>query len=807
MSSFDLTLDHLNFIMDLRGVAMNIQEKSIVIVADGTKENFLRIFRENHSLFDISVLELKEFKKKYYFDYTEEAVYRVHKKYGVIKDIAEIYLENIYYINEDIKTDKTDFLKDIKDYLDANDLLIYDPLFKRFLNGKTVVLYKLGNLDKFYERTFENLKKIADVQTISDEERPATIKLIYKLPNRDAEVAFVASQIAALIKSGISIDHIKLANVQTDYIFPIAITFKDFKIPIELPIDETIASTLIFAKFREFYSANISETLKKLSPFVKSSKDEEIYKSILSVLNAYYWAEDYMSVKEFIFDDLKKVKMRPTKYKHAVRTIDFLNDEIGEDDHVFLINFNQGSFPKTKKDEDYLDDETKRLLGISDSIDLNKKMVDTIRAKIESANALTVSYATRDLKGELYLSNAYDEKLFEYGTPHISFEHSDDYNRKVLLACKDENKKYGTTTDTLETLLAHYKEEPYMTFDNAFKGIDPSSLREFLENKLTLSYSSMDEYYKCSFRYYLGYILKVDKFEDSFATVTGTIFHEVLSKCYESNFDFGSAWTEAIQRREFEFKNMERFYLDILKEELEFIIGQLHRQLEYSDLKDALFEQKIVVPFDEQGNVVFKGFIDKIIYDKDENVAAIVDYKTGHPELNLDNIFYGLDMQLPVYAYLLKHFSPLKDATIGGFYLQKIINNQKEPEAKCEALKLQGYTNSNPRILGRVDKTYESSSLIKSMRKSKDKFYSYSKILNDSQIDKMVALVEERIRDAVKNIMDANFQIDPKSIGGDNKGCKYCKFKDVCYMKNENIKILKQKKKEDFLGGEEDGLD
>ena len=45
---------------------------------------------------------------------------------------------------------------------------------------------------------------------------------------------------------------------------------------------------------------------------------------------------------------------------------------------------------------------------------------------------------------------------------------------------------------------------------------------------------------------------------------------------------------------------------------------------------------------------------------EDGKIAAIVDYKTGNPELNIDNAIYGLDMQLPVYAYLIKKFEPLK---------------------------------------------------------------------------------------------------------------------------------------------------
>ncbi len=786
-----------------------IKENSIVVVADAYKEKFIEDFRRRHSMFAVMVLGLDEFKKKYYFDYTSEAVFFVHEKLGVIKEVAQMYLRNLYFLKDGVTSTKVDFLRELKNDLDERGLLIYDVQFRKFLEGREVVLYALSEVDKFYTRMFDEVKSRTNVVTVCEKEGECTRKPLYRLANRDSEVAFVAARIADFLKRGVPIDNIKLANVGDDYHFALAKTFKEFHIPVELKSSATIAGTVLVSKFEEFYSDDMEEALKRLEPYVKGEQGEYIYGKILSVLNDYCWCKNYTDVKEFVLKDIRKIETKPVTYKHAVRTIDFVSQKISEDDYVFLLNFNQGAIPKSKKDEDYLPDETKVKLGLSDSIDINKRLVAAIRHKIATSKNLIVSYAARDLKGELYLSNAYDENLFESGQGEVSWEHSDDYNRRVLLSKMDEFKKYGTTSDELEILLNHYKDEPYGTFDNSFKGINKEALREFLEGKLTLSYSSMNDYYKCSFRYYLDYILRVDKFTDSFATVTGNIFHEVLSKCFDDGFEFERTWNGAIGHTEFEFGNMEKFYLGLLKEELVFIIENLKRQLEYTSLNKALYEQKITVPLDDEGNIIFKGFVDKILYDDEgeEKVAAIIDYKTGNPELNIDNLIYGLDMQLPVYAYLLKNFEPLKDASIGGFYLQKILNGAKDPEAKASALKLQGYSNANPRILERVDKTYEDSSLIKSMRTTKGNFYSYAKVLNDAQIEKMTTIVREKIGEAAKNIMEANFQIDPKEIGGANKGCEYCTYQDICYRKNKDIKKLDKKRKEDFLRGDEDGLD
>ncbi len=788
---------------------MNIKDNSIIILANGTKEQFIKEFRKNHQFAVVTILELDEFKKKYYFDYTKEAIYYVHKHLGVIKDIAEIYLQNLYFIRDHVDVPKVKFLKEIKAELDDKKLLLYDVQFKKYLNGKDVYVYKLSFLDNFYINMIEEIKSIANVHTIEDDTHDTCIKPLYELSNKEREVDFIASEIASLIKRGVPIDNIKIAISNDDYIFSLRRVFKEFHIPIELPSSEVVSCTVLASKFAEYYSSDMTTTLKKLEEHVKSARDREVFKLLLATLNEYYWCDDYMDVFEFIMSDLKKKKLPSKTYKHAVRIVDFLNDSISQDDYVFLLNFNQGIMPINSKDEDYLNDETKRALGLSDSIDLNKKRIAKTRQLISTLTNLIVTYAARDLKGELYISNAYDEKLFQRFTPSMSFEHSEEYNKRILLCAKDENKKYGVTTEILEKLLAHYIDEPYMTFDNTFKGINSQSLKEFLNDKLTLSYSSMDDYYKCSFRYYLDYILHVDKFEDSFATVTGTIFHEVLSKCFIEPFDFEEAWSIAIDSSNFEFKNMENFYLGLLKEELAFIIENLKNQKEYTELDEALYEQKILVPLDDEGNIVFKGFVDKILYKTNEghSVAAIVDYKTGNPELNLNNVIYGLDMQLPVYAYLLKHFEPLKNASIGGFYLQKIINNEKDIDSKKSALKLQGYSNSNPRILEAVDKTYEESTIIKSLRMTKGKFYSYSKVLDDNQIAKMIEIVEMKIADAVQNILAGNFQIDPKEIDGKNVGCKFCKYSDICFLKNENIVKLEKRKKEEFLGGEEDGLD
>lgn len=72
-------------------------------------------------------------------------------------------------------------------------------------------------------------------------------------------------------------------------------------------------------------------------------------------------------------------------------------------------------------------------------------------------------------------------------------------------------------------------------------------------------------------------------------------------------------------------------------------------------------------------NVTITGIIDKVMYKEENNhtYLVVIDYKTGNPDINLNNTIYGINMQLPMYLYLLKEKGDLKEIEVSGFYYQK----------------------------------------------------------------------------------------------------------------------------------------
>lgn len=761
----------------------------IVILNDYAKKSFIK---KINKLINVKVITLSELKKKYYFDYDNKAIYFVSNKYNCIPEIAKIYIENIYFIG-DIYTKKVNFLKEIKEELDTNNLLTYNNLFKEFLRGKDIVLYNLKYVDKFYKNIFKELGRYSNITSYNDEDNKS-VKELYKANNSEEEIAFICSKITKLIKSGVNINNIKLANVKSDYEFIIRKTFKLFNIPINLPSFETIKSTSLVIKFKELYNSDISVTIEKLKEFINTKEENDIFKSIINVVNSYLWCNDFELVKDMIFNEINNIKTPREKLKNAVEVIEFKKELVSDDDYVFLIGYNEGVIPVNYKDEDYLSDEEKSKLGLSTSFELNENAMNEVKDSIKNIKHLIVTYPSHNLSSEIYISSSYEKDLFEEKELNISYNESNAYNKLKLVSEKDENSKFGTLTDDLLKLSSHYKDMKYSSFDNKYKLINKSKIKNFFNNGLTLSYTSMNDYYMCSFRYYLDYILKVNKYEDTFEAIVGTIFHKILSMCFENDIDIIRAYESEIEKSDYEFSESEKFFLSILKDELVLVIETIKNQLSYTQLTESMYEKEIVIDVDKDLHIKFKGFVDKILYNKfnGKTVVAIIDYKTGNPNLNINNSIYGLEMQLPVYIYLIKN--EIKDVKIGGFYLQKILNNITDKEKRLDSLKLQGYTNSDLDIIDKVDSSFNDSKVIKSLRTSSKGFYAYSKIINDEEIDILNKVVETKIKEASMDILDSKFDINPKEMNNEVIGCKFCKYKDICFMKPKDTVTLKEVK-------------
>lgn len=765
-----------------------LKDNVLLICPNEYKEKILLDISNKKIICNIKYMTIDEYKKNYYFDYSIDAIYYLINKYNMKVDNARDYLDNLYYVSDKCyHNKKLDYLVSLKKELEENNLLIYNPLFKNSIINYQVVIYGYGNLDDYTLKMFNN------PIVISNELKKKKYN-IYHFNDIEEEVEYLFNEISLLLQKGIDINNIYIMNAGNEYIPYLKRFSKFYDIGIEINLSDTIFGTKLGKEFYDFILDGLTseEIFNKLDKY----REGNLYSSLVNILNKYV---DYnlLDVKDLIKDDLEKTLVYEDIYHNVIKLID-INSLVTSSDYVFLIGFNNGSIPVFKNDTDYITDNTKDLVGLPKTVDYNNLIKSNTLSYLSSIDNLFISYKDFSPFNNYYPSILLDDMDYELKDYPLSYSFSNTYN-KIKYAYKlDDFVKYGLYNIDINDLYATYREMNYRKYDNIYHNIDRDSLISYLGNKLTLSYSHIDNYYKCGFRYYLSNILNIDIYEESFQAIVGSLFHDVLRHYRDDDFDFEERYNIFLKDKE--FNNKEKFFLKKLKEDLKFIIKTINEFNMLTGFNDELYEEKINIILKENPLVEFKGFIDKIMYKKNNNetLVSIIDYKTGNPNVDIKNIKYGLSLQLPVYLYLMKNSNIFNNIKFAGFYLQHILNNEIKidnkksyDEKKRDNLKLAGYSTNDLSRLSIFDSSYENSQMIKSIVIKQDgTLGSRSKCLSDDEIDSIINLVDDKVHMAMNDILNAKFDINPKVINDENVGCMYCNYRDICYLKDKNLVYL-----------------
>lgn len=793
-----------------------LENDSILIVPSQIKEKILTEMNKKSKLFNVKLMEINEFKREYFFDYTTETIFYVMKHYNYDYEFSLDIINNLYFLSSDnYNHEKLKFLLNIKNELINNNLLIFDNVFKIALENKKIYVYGYDYVNNFYKKMFSTLNVNYIDQNISKFNHD-----IMEFDTIQDEVIFVANKICELIENKIELNKIKIINPSSDYNATIKRIFNLFNLPFYFN-NNYLISTKISNNFFEILSNDIVETLEKLKETISLNDELEQteYNQIVKICNKYNWCSNFLDIKNNLIYEFSNTKIDIKKEANYIDFVSLENNFFYDDEYVFLIGFNQNTYPKTVKDDDFLNDEVKKILDLETTTEINKINYNILVNKLYSIKNLFISYKLKSPFNSFYRSQIIDDLNLNVVKNYNCNIHYSVLNDKLNLAITLDNYlKYGEESQDLELLYSNYPSINYKTYNNQYTKIDENLFRKYLNNKLSLSYSSINNFYKCSFRYYMENILNLQISSNEFSLFIGNLFHYILSIMYNGDFNFSDSF-ETYVNENYEFNTYkERFFINKLKKELEFIIDNIKEQDKFTNFDSHKFEQLIKIDLSKDNyDITFKGIIDKISYKKEagNTLISIIDYKTGNPNLNLNNIIYGIDMQLCIYAYLSSKLKLFANPLLVGIYLQKILNNEininKNKQyitMKQENLKLQGYSNSNESILKVFDNTYTDSKLIKGMKVSSKGFYAYSKVFDQAMLNSILNIVENNIDEARDKILNREFYINPKKIGVKNLiGCENCTYKELCFMTEDNIINLKEYKNLEFLKDDVNEMD
>ncbi len=780
---------------------LNKLNNCILITPSNLKTKVLEYINSIDRLINIKIISFTDLKKELLFDYDDNTILYLVDKYNYNIDVAKELIDNIYYIeNKTYKSDKLNKLVLLKKELEDNNLLIKNDI--SIDKNTDVYVFGYDYINKFNNKllSYYNNVKVIDKNIKKNNNK------VYKLNTLEDELLFVIDKIIELLNSNVPINKINLVNINDDYNGYIIKYFKMFNIPVNISNNTSLISTIIGKEIINHLeeTKDINGTLEYLNNkyIIDTDLKQNIYNSIFNIFNKYSYLEYDINTKIIaIKDDFSKKKI--SKEVIGINITSIKDNYFFDDEYVFFLNLSEGVVPIIHSDEDYITDNLKGELGLDTTKELNVKEKESLLKNINSINNITMSYKENYNGDKYYLSNiANNFEILSYDR-NMLVSYSNLYSKIRLGSLIDDLIKYDTKSNELNILYNNIS-IPYREFNNDYKTVDKKLIKDKI-NKLSLSYTTLNTYNLCSFRYYLDNVLKVNSFTSSFDTLVGELFHFILSKSYEDNFDFETEYINFLKDKELTTKD--KFYLNKLKKELELVLEYLKEFNNNTGLTNTLREKKIEIDHD---NYIFKGIIDKIMYkDYDgQTLVSIIDYKTGSASFDINNSYYGLDMQLPIYLYLLKESKLFPNYKVVGLYLERILNSEVNidksktyKEIKFDNLKLNGISTDDTLSLERFDPTYVDSNYIKSMKYGNNGFYKYCKVLTDEEFDSLTKLTEKRIEEAVNNIYDSNFSINPKKFDIDKEvtGCAFCKYKDICFRKNEDIVEIEKLKDLSFL--------
>jgi hypothetical protein len=422
--------------------------------------------------------------------------------------------------------------------------------------------------------------------------------------------------------------------------------FPRFNLPFELTRDTSLASLSIAQDIKRtlLSSASYDEALnviyQRLQRLPKNPAKKALAYAFSEVLEPYRYST--LSLKRLtmiIEHDFKQKTISLSPQTKAITVANLLHHPINEEDAIFICGVNVGVLPQKISTSSIIEDAMASKIGLETTAEASLQKTLEARALLDHPAVVFVSYSDKSFTQEKIPSALIDGYLktgrFMMAAP-ISNPVSYSYQNDLLTAGKKIESAliYGQTDPSIARLIKTL-ETHHHPYPKPFKHKDPvlskPLIDELLKDTSHTSYSRLDDFFKCEFRFLLKNILRVKENSDNdLSILIGNLFHEALSQMSTLPTDLSSRhkmyreWvTEFEKKGLMKLTSEDRFYVENLFTTLDSFIEYVHTFDEASDYQVFDLERPYDVPINGNKIARLKGIVDKIIYD--ENRFAILD--------------------------------------------------------------------------------------------------------------------------------------------------------------------------------------
>ncbi|MEW9939851.1 helicase-exonuclease AddAB subunit AddB [Clostridium butyricum] len=451
-------------------------------------------------------------------------------------------------------------------------------------------------------------------------------------------------------------------------------------------------------------------------------------------------------------------------------------------------------------------------------------------------------------ESDLYDISSYKDKLNKVISPIPTF------NELILVMrknCDEENVE-----EYWREVYKWYKDSPEYEnkVKNIFKGLDYSNLKNHVnknnlrelyaneDGKLMFSVSRLEKYAECPFSYFVQYGLKAKnrKIYEFTPPDLGSFVHDILDLFTNRVKKEGILWSElnnerckdivsnlidirlseqtnSILNSSKRFKYLSQRFKRVISKSVTVMAEQIGKgefevfktEFDFGNYKTG---EAVMLNLQDDEKVYLQGRIDRIdTLDLDgQTYIRIIDYKTGAKKFDLNELYYGLQMQLLVYldAIIKNSKYILEKQVVPGAVLyfkvdDPIIKSKKEMTTEevetevLEELKLKGLVLKDAKVVKAMDRDIEGYSLVIPAAFKKDgDFKSTSDVVTEEEFTLLREYVNRKMISLCEDMLCGDIKIEPTKQAN-RSYCEYCDFSSICQfdtsIKDNKYKIVGKK--------------
>ena len=506
---------------------------------------------------------------------------------------------------------------------------------------------------------------------------------------------------------------------------------------------------------------------------------------------------------------------------------------------VFVLGLNEGVFPaKGSPGGVFTDREREKLIlqGVEIAAPgVEKALLERFylySALCAPRERLYASWARSDLTGEAMepslmmgrLLESFPDRLTHLGqlSPYFFIATRETARSACAALLAEGDQRVGPVAELLEELgdRAYLEALSALARDLPMGDIAPATAKKLLGEKISLSPTRIENYYRCPCLFFCEYLLKLSprKRAEYSPLESGTAIHYVLERLLKERGDRAVGQLPDQELREL-VRQYLREYLELVVPDMGSLTSRLKYQFERlvsvlfllarhlgEEFSQSAFRAVgMEVPVGEDGvvhplpirasdgtPVAITGKIDRVdaFRDATGSYARVVDYKSGGKEFRLEEVLQGLNMQMLIYLFTLcddpsTPYGPLEPAGIlympGNVSAVRTSVDADPEEVRREVdrrLQMSGLVLGEENVLRAMERELEGK-YIPVQKKKDDTFTAASKTGSREEFAQIRQLVYQNIREMADELLGGRVSPRPaKSPRLDP--CDYCDYRQLC---------------------------